>query len=132
MTNISKTRTFSDIDFNFGVHPVTGDILKKYDETAIKRSIINLILTKPYERPFHPELSAKTYELLFEPSSPSLITAIEDSIREVIENYEPRAEILSIDAEEDFDNHGFKVLIWFHVFNQPDPVELTFFLSRTR
>jgi len=129
---IKKSRTFIDIDFDFKPHPTTGDIVRQFDETAIKKSIINLILTKPYERPFQPHLASQTYELLFENATPSIITAIEDSIKEVIRNFEPRADVLSVDVREDIDNNGFSVLIWFHVFNQPEPVDLSIFLDRVR
>ena len=43
---MAKTRTFSDLDLNFIANPVTKDVSKKYDESAIKQSIKNLILTK--------------------------------------------------------------------------------------
>ena len=42
----NNTRTFSDFDLNFTAHPVTGDIVLKTDESAIKQSVKNLLLTR--------------------------------------------------------------------------------------
>ena len=33
-----NTRLFSDLDFNFAPHPVTGDLVARYDEQAIKQA----------------------------------------------------------------------------------------------
>ena len=40
-----NTRIFSDIDLNFTAHPVTKDITRRYDESAVKTALKNLILT---------------------------------------------------------------------------------------
>jgi len=129
---IKKARIFSDIDFDFLPHPVTGDIVRKYDETAIKKSIINLILTKPYERPFQPKLGSQVYGLLFEPVSHSTLTAMEETVKQAIDNYEPRADVISVTIEDNIVYNGVTILIWFHVFNSPQPIDLTIFLERVR
>ena len=62
-----STRTFSDLDLNFGMHPVTRDVVLKYDDQAIKAAVKNLVLTQNYERPFHSEIGSQIRGLLFEP-----------------------------------------------------------------
>ncbi len=52
----TNVRSWSDLDLDFLAHPVTKDIVLKRDVEAIKRSVRNLIMTNPHERPFQPEL----------------------------------------------------------------------------
>ena len=54
----TNTRKWADLDLDFVAHPVTKDIVLKKDVEAIKRSVRNLILTNPHERPFHPEIGS--------------------------------------------------------------------------
>ena len=44
---------------SFKVSPLTYDLIANKNETAIARSIRNLILTAPGERPFNPELGSQ-------------------------------------------------------------------------
>ena len=43
-----RSRIYSDIDMDFNVNAVTGDIGKKLDVNAVKQSLKNLILTQPF------------------------------------------------------------------------------------
>ena len=95
-----NTRTFTDIDLNFGKHPVTHDLNVVYDVQAIKGSIRNLILTSNYEKPFHPEIGSPVRSLLFEPDSPLLSVMIEKAIRQTLDNFEPRVQVIAVTAKK--------------------------------
>ena len=84
-------RTFSDLDLNFLQHPATKDGRKKVGENSIKQSIRNLIMTNPRERLFQPEIGCGVYNMLFEPLMPITALEIQESIKDVINSYEPRA-----------------------------------------
>lgn len=127
-----NTRTFKDIDLSFRAHPVTGDISAKFDEEAIKQSIKNLVLTKNYERPFHPELGSQVNALLFENAGPMTENLLRTTITNVIKNYEPRAELLDIAISHKPDQNGTDVKITFRIINTFTPVELFLALERTR
>ena len=47
-----NAQVFSDLNLNFVVHPITGDVTKLTNVEAVKRSVRNLINTNFYERPF--------------------------------------------------------------------------------
>ena len=47
MAHNTLTYTYSDIDLDFTVHPVSKDVLKKYDDESVKRSVRNLVTTMP-------------------------------------------------------------------------------------
>lgn len=89
-----STRTYRDVDLNFGKHPVTKDVTMKYDDEAIKASIRNLLSTSNFERPFHSEIGSRLKALLFEPITPVLYSVIKREVLNVVESYEPRAVIL--------------------------------------
>ena len=128
----TNTRRWSDLDLDFIRHPNTKDIVKKTDVEAVKRAVRNLILTNRYERPFHPEIDGGVTRLLFELATPSTKIEIENAIRTVIKNFEPRAEVLDVFVGGDIDKNGFDVTITFRVINHPEPVTIELFLERLR
>lgn len=127
-----NTRTFSDLDLNFFANPYTKDISKKYDENAIKQSIKNLVLTRHYEKKFHPEIGSQVKGLLFENDSPMLQTTMERAITYTIENFEPRAKLLSVYVNTDGDTNSVSVSITFSIINTQKPLTIDFTLQRTR
>jgi phage baseplate assembly protein W len=127
-----NTRTFSDLDFNFLVHPRTGDVTTRYDEEAIKQSIRNLILTRNYERPFRSEIGSQVNALLFEPMGPLLTNMIERTIGNCINNYEPRVNLLSVLVSFSPENNDAYITITFKIKNTQTPVSVNLILERTR
>lgn len=123
---------YSDLDINMTAHPVTGDAARKYDVEAIKQSMRNLTLIKPYEIPFSPLKSSKVTAYLFEPVSPMTALALKDSLRELYANFEPRAEIVDISVYADVDDNGYEVSVVFNPVNIAQNVQLSFFLQRLR
>lgn len=131
MTNRS-TRIYSDFDLNFTSHPLTGDIVVKYDDDAIKRAIKQLVLLNSYEKPFHPEIAGSIRELLFEPMTIGTATSIESRVQSLIKQHEPRAELLDISAKPDYGKNEYEVTIRFKIKNQMNPIEQKIFLQRVR
>lgn len=127
-----NTRTFSDIDLNFTLHPRTHDISVKYDEYAIKQSIKNLILTKNFERPFHSEIGTPLNGLLFEPVSPVTAQLIRKVIEQTIINFEPRVVLSEVQVKFSPDNYSVYVSIVYRIVNTATPQTVNLTLKRTR
>lgn len=127
-----NTRIFSDLDLNFIANPVTGDVSRKFDESAIKQSVKNLIMTNHYERLFHPEIGSQVTSLLFEPFSPLLQVTLERAIINTINNYEPRVQVLEVEVRLNEDNYSVHVSITFRIVNTERPLVVDFTLRRTR
>jgi phage baseplate assembly protein W len=125
-------KIYSDIDFTFTKKPVLGDVALSYDNQSVIRSIRNLLLTKFYERPFNPSLGSNIETLLFEPISSLTTSAIEQNIKQTIENYEPRAILKSVVAQPDEENNAYNVTITFFLQNATQPTTVTLFLERNR
>jgi len=128
----SASRQYKDLDLNFLIHPVRKDINKHKDEMAVINSIKNLMMTNHYERPFQPDLGSNVRRLLFENLDKITAISMEREIRQVVENYEPRAQIKTLDILPDIDNNGFSVRMEFYIMNMTDPVTINFFLERVR
>jgi phage baseplate assembly protein W len=128
----STSRQYKDLDLNFLIHPVRKDINKHKDEMAVINSIKNLMMTNHYERPFQPDLGSNVRRLLFENLDKITAISMEREIRQVVENYEPRAQIKTLDILPDMDNNGFSVRMEFYIMNMTDPVTINFFLERVR
>lgn len=132
MTKQRNTKTYSDINLDFLSHPRTRDIVKKTDEDAVKASVVNLVRTKPYERPFHPEIGSQVYALLFENFTPITGQIIERTIRDVINKFEPRVEIINVAVTEAQDYNSISVTITFKLRNSERPITVTTLLERVR
>jgi len=127
-----NTRTFSDLDFNFLKHPATRDATTRYDEEAIKQSLRNLILTRNYERPFRSYIGSQVNSLLFEPISPLLTAMLERAISDVIQNFEPRVDLLKVIVIFSPENNSVYITISFKIKNTSTPLSVNIILERTR
>jgi phage baseplate assembly protein W len=127
-----NTRTFIDLDLNFTRHPVTNDIVRKYDEEAIKAAVKNLVLTQNYEKPFHSDVGSQIRGLLFEPASPMLNVMLKRSISDTINSFEPRVRINDLLITISPDDNEVYVSIFFTIINTTRPLQVDLILTRTR
>jgi phage baseplate assembly protein W len=130
---VSQTNVvFRDLDLAFSSNPITGDVARKYDENAVKQSIKSLILMKPYESPFHPEISSQVHNLLFELATPVTQELIKTSITQVISKFEPRVASFAISVQDDMDNNAYAITVQFIVKGSNKTVTLNTLLNRLR
>lgn len=128
----SRTPDYSDLDLDFIAHPTTGDVVIKTGADAIKRSVRNLILTNFYEKPFRPNIGSNATKLLFDNMNPLVANFLRDAIFEVVDNYEPRVQVLDVRIDMDMDNNGYNATIDFIIINRNQPVTINIFLERIR
>ena len=126
------TREFSDLDMNFLIHPVKGDLNLLKNERAIINAIKNIILTNHYEKPFFPDYGSNVRRLLFENFDVTTTAALENEIRQCIENFEPRIQVLSVIVKNNYDNNSFDVTMQFSIVNISEPIIINFILQRVR
>ena len=131
MANKQIQNDFSDFN-NSMVTKGDGDLAKTVDEFAVAQSIKNLILTDKMERPFQPTLGCDIRKSLFENFTPQTITVAKHRIAETIGQYEPRAEIINIEASPDEDNNALNMTIVFSLINSDVEQTLGLVLERIR
>ena len=129
LENIS--RSFKDISLSFKVHPITYDILSLNNVSAINRSLRNLVLTLNGERPFNSLLGTSVNRSLFEILDIRITTDIENEIRNVINNFEPRVRLRTVNVTPDFNQNGYHVLIDYEVIGDSVPPQQINFILQT-
>lgn len=129
MFKIKQNRSYKDLDFSFAKHPTSGDVAVKNDIAAIKQSIRNLVLTK--KRPFHPEFKSGVYDLLFGQASLMSQIALQDEIKKILEQFEPRINVLDVTVRFSL-NHSAEISVDFVVINTQDTVNFQFIVERIR
>ena len=127
------SRGFKDLSMTFQVNPINADLIATQNQTAIARSVRNLILTRPGERFFNPNLGSRVYELLFDNMDDISASMIEDEIKDTIDNYEPRVKLRKVKATPDFEGNAFDVVITYDIIGiDASPQQLAFALQSTR
>lgn len=132
MTTKAVNRIYSDLDLSFGAHPITGDVVKKYDVNSVKQSLKVLILTQYYERPFQPKLGSPVYGMLFDNVDQITANSLKLRIELLINKFEPRVRSQQVDVVPLYDENAFEITMYFYVIGVPDPVTFSTILRRSR
>ncbi len=127
-----QNRQFVDLDLNFKRNPITNDVVSKKGQNAIKQSIKNLVLTRIGEKLFNPIVGSYVYNLLFDNIVPETTIALQTSIEDVINTYEPRAIVNQVIVDPDPNNNGYLITLIISFVNSPEPTAVEFFLERLR
>ena len=128
-----NVRQYRDLDLFFTKKSGSDDISKITDIEAVKRSIRNLVLTNFYEKPFHPEIGSGVRDMLFENMTPITAVVLARKVEDVIENFEPRARLISVRSSPNLDRNEYEMTIEFFVVNAPtELVDMTVFLEVLR
>ena len=129
----SVSRGFKDISLSFKRNPVTNDVISLRNEDAIKRAVINLVRTRIGERFFNPLLGSKGENYFFELADIGLEEPIKDEIRTVINNFEPRVRLRSVDVALFPEDNAMDVSIVYDIVGLSVPQQaVTFILQPTR
>jgi len=127
------SKGFKDISMSFEVNPINSDTIAVKNDTAIARSIRNLVLTNPGERFFNPNLGSRINEILFDNADQISAAALREEIEETINVYEPRVRLDDVKVEPNFEGHSFNVTITYDIVGiDALPQQLNFALQSTR
>jgi phage baseplate assembly protein W len=124
---------FRDISMTFQNNPLNRDLIALKNETAIARSIRNIVFTLPGEKFFNPNFGSRVSRSLFENIDEILASNIRDEIATSIVNFEPRVELKNVEVIPNYDNNSFDVIITYSIvgINVPSQ-QLQFVLQPTR
>lgn len=131
ITRIS--RSFRDISLSFEPHPITKDLPILQNQSAINRSIRNLVETIPTERFFNSTIGSNIRSSMFDIIDFASSSIVEDQIRILISNYEPRVRDTKVQVEPRPDLNEYEVTITYTIVGQEVPSqEYSFILEATR
>ena len=127
------SKGFKDISLSMNINPLNYDLITIKNETAISRSIRNLILTNTGERFFNSDIGSNIRKSLFEPLDDITASTIKDQIELTIKNYEPRVSLINVDVTPDYDSYEFNVTINYNIIGiDVLPQQLSFALQSVR
>ena len=124
---------FKDISASFQTNPLNDDLITIKNETAIARSIRNIVFTLPGEKFFDEDFGSDISRSLFENIDSTSALFIREQIRDSITNFEPRVNLIRVDAIPLVDQHTFNVKIIYEIVGIDVPAQqLDFVLQPTR
>ena len=127
------SQAFKDISATFQTNPLNGDLIAIKNETAIARSIRNIVFTLPGEKFFDEDFGSDISRSLFENIDDISANLIQDQISQSIRNFEPRVRLRNVFADPNFDDNAFNVTIVYDIIGIDVPAqELQFVLQPTR
>ena len=128
-----KSRAFKDISLSFSPHPVTKDLPVLVNERAVIRSVRNLVETIPTERFFNSLLGTDIRDTLFSNFDRMNVMMIEDQIREVLGNFEPRVSNIGATVKARPDDNQLDITVFFDINGLDIPQQsFAFILEPTR
>ena len=127
------SKGFKVISATFKINPINSDLIGLVNYNAIARSVRNLILTVPGERPFNPVLGSGVNALLFNQLDNITSSSIKNEIITTLENFEPRIELNNVIVAPNAEQHRFDVTIQYYIVGIPlDVQEIQIALVPTR
>ena len=120
-----------DIDLNFNINPLTGDLNRKLNSDAVKQSLKTLLLLGLFEKPFNSDLNANIRGFLFENYLLNADKELESNIKRILTKYEPRVTLKSVLVAAAPDQNAIDITIEYYYTGNKEET-LSFSLERTR
>lgn len=128
----SKNILYSDFKTSFKFSYVKRDLEQDVNEEAVKTSIKNILLTNRGERFFNPSFGSDIRSVLFENFTSATEQILSDLVKNAINNFEPRANIIEVLVNGDPDNNQVYITIIFSIINKSEPITFEIILNRVR
>tara|TARA_R100000995_G_C3412424_1_gene90009 strand:- start:28 stop:429 length:402 start_codon:yes stop_codon:yes gene_type:complete len=127
------SKSFKDLSMSFKFNPLSGDLITLKNENAIARAVRNIVSTTPGEKLFDPDFGSSVGEILFENVDDITAVSIQDEIRNCLNNYEPRVDLVDVNVDPNFDENQFDVKITYRIVGiDIPPSQLEFALLPSR
>ncbi len=128
-----KSADFLGRGWKYPVSIKNGKIASSEGEDSIRESIMIILTTAKGERVMRPDFGCGINQLVFAPNNTSTATLIQFYIKEALQKYEPRIEVLDVSATPDEDErHKLNINIEYMVksTNTKSNLVYPFYLER--
>src|SRR3954447_2833615 len=78
-----------------------GGIALAHDETDVEQAIHLILMTAPGERPMRPEFGCAVHDYVFEAADAYALGRMDYAIREALDRWEPRVEVVEVGFDLD-------------------------------
>ena len=118
---------------SFRSNPLNDDLIGLKNESAIARSIKNLVFSRKGEKFFDPDFGSELSASLFENIDDVTALTMRDDIDYMIRVHEPRVDVINIEIIPNYDNNQMDALIVYSIRgSDTPPQELEFVLLPSR
>ena len=112
---------------------MNDDLVTLKNQTAIARSVKNIVFTQPGEKFFDEDFGSRVSRFLFENINPITASNIRDEIVQSILNYEPRVRLSKVNVIPDYDNNAMNATLIYDIIGADiPPQQLDLVLLPTR
>ena len=124
---------FKDLSMSFRSNPLNDDLIGLKNESAIARSIKNLVFMQKGEKFFDPDFGAELSASLFENIDDVTALTMRDDIDYMIKTYEPRVDLINVEIIPNYDNNQMDAVIIYSIKgSDTPPQQLEFVLLPSR
>ena len=124
---------FKDLSMSFRSNPLNDDLIGLKNESAIARSVKNLVFSRKGEKFFDQEFGSELSASLFENIDDVTALTMRDDIDYMIKTYEPRVDLLNVEIIPNYDNNQMDALIVYSIKgSDTPPQQLEFVLLPSR
>jgi len=124
---------YKDVSMSFKSNPLNDDLIGLKNESAIARSIRNIVFTLPGEQFFDSDFGSEVSASLFENVDEVSAVTIREEIEYSINQYEPRVNLIKVDSIPNYDNNEFNIIIQYQILGADvPPQQLEFVLLPSR
>lgn len=128
-----EVEVFSDFTTNFLKTPVGDQLARVINDSSIRQSIRNLMLTNTGDRLFQPTIGGNIRELLFEHNLQENLITAQSYVERVIRQFEPRVQVVDVRVDSpERDPHTIYVTIVYRTLNNQESQTLTLLFKRVR
>ena len=127
------SQEFKHISMIFQSNPLNDDLIGLKNENAIARALRNIVFTLPGEKFFNESFGSRISGSLFENIDDITGDVINDEIRNSINKWEPRVDLLDVITLPNPDSNSYEVTITYEIVGADvPPQQLEFVLQPTR
>ena len=124
---------FKDLSMSFRSNPLNDDLIGLKNESAIARSVKNLVFMQKGEKFFDPDFGSELSASLFENIDDVTALTMRDDIDYMIKTYEPRVDVINVEIIPNYDNNQMDALIVYSIKgSDTPPQQLEFVLLPSR
>jgi len=127
----TRVKPYKDLDLSFTASNV-GNIFKKTEGAAVKQAIKTILNSNKLDKPFDPGFGVDLQRFFFELADGDTGNQIVSRIKSVIETYEPRASVRSIQVGVQEDINAVNIILIFTIKNTDQNITLETTISRLR
>ena len=123
ISRVDSAFTGRGFAFPFGINARGGFALVS-GKSNVERAMRLILGTAYGERPMRPEFGCAIHDMLFEPSTPDLVTRIQIEVEQSLVRWEPRIDVLGVQVFYDGDPSRLLIDVSYKLKGSYDPRNL--------